>query len=226
MSRTARVAPGGMLFHVLNRGTGRRQLFNKASDYSTFESILEETLTKRAMRICAYCLLPNHWHMILWPEADGDLAAFMHRLTITHVTRWQKQQSVVGEGHLYQGRFKSFAVESEDYYYQVLRYVERNALRANLAKQAEDWKWGSLWRCTHGTIQQRALIADWPLPRPRHWVEHVNRPQTDAEILAIRQSLLRGQPFGSPAWVQQTATALGLESTLREPGRPRKQSAE
>ncbi len=166
--------------------------------------------------------MPNHWHFVLWPEADDHLAAFMQRLSVTHVTRWQKHRRVVGEGHLYQGRFKSFPIETEDYFYQVLRYVERNALRSNLCARAEEWRWGSLWRRVHGSAEQRLLLSDWPLPRPRQWVEHVNRAQTDAEMNAIRRCVLRGQPFGSPNWVERTAKTLGLESTLRRPGRPRK----
>ena len=131
MPRTARVAPGGMVFHVLNRGVGRRRIFDKDADYAAFEAIVEETLAKCPMRICAYCWMPNHWHFVLWPEADDHLAAFMQRLSVTHVTRWQKHRRVVGEGHVYQGRFKSFPIETEDYFYQVLRYVERNALRTS-----------------------------------------------------------------------------------------------
>lgn len=222
MPRTARVAPGGMVFHVLNRGVGRRRLFDTEADYAAFEAIVAETLAKCPMRICAYCLMPNHWHFVLWPKGDDDLAAFMQRLTVTHVTRWQKHRHVVGEGHLYQGRFKSFPIEADDYFYQVLRYVERNALRANLAERAEEWQWGSLWRRVHGSAEQNSLLSAWPLPRPRLWVEHVNLPQTDAEVNAIRRSVLRGQPFGSSHWGQQTAKSLGLESTLRAPGRPRK----
>ena len=104
-----------------------------------------------------------------------------------------------------------------------MRHVERNALRANLCQRAEEWRWGSLWRRVHGTPEQRALLSDWPVPRPRQWVEHVNRPQTDAEVNAIRLSVVRGQPLGSPTWVQKAAKVLGLESTLRPRGRPRKQ---
>ena len=209
-----------MVFHVLNRGVGRRRILNKDADDAAFEDILAKTLEKCPMRICSYCLMPNHWHFVMWPEGDADLGVFMQRLCVTHVTRWQKHRHVVGEGHLYQARFKSFPVETEDYFYQLLRYVERNALRANLCQRAEDWRWGSLWRRAHGTPDQRALLSDWPVPR--QWAKHINRPQTNAEVNAIRMSVLRGQPLGSPTWVQKAAKALGLKSTLRPRGRPRK----
>jgi len=213
-----------MVYHVLNRGVGRRKLFEKPADYAAFEEIVQETLAKHPLRICAHCLMPNHWHFVLWPKTDDDLAAFMQRLTVTHVTRWQKAHRTVGEGHLYQGRYKSFPVETDDYFYQVLRYVERNALRANLSARAEDWRWCSLWIREHGTAEQRAWLSDWPLRRSKQWVKWVNEPQTEAEVTAIRRCVRRGQPFGSERWIERTAKALGLESTLRARGRPRRDS--
>ena len=186
MPRTSRVTPGGMVFHVLNRGVGRQRLFDKPADDAAFESILEETLANQPMRICNYCLMPNHWHLILWPEADGDLAAFMQRLTVTPVTRWQKHRHRVGEGHVYQGRFKSFPVETDEYFSQVAHYVERNALRANLVERAEDWQWSSLWRRECGTPDQHRWLGSWPLSRPRNWAALVNEPQAEAELQALR----------------------------------------
>lgn len=121
-----------MVFHVLNRGVARMQVFEKTGDYQAFEHVLKEALEESPMRICAYCLMPNHWHLLLWPEHDGDLAAFMHRLTNRHVRRWQKNRHYVGLGHVYQGRYKSFPVEEDTHFLAVARYVERNALRANL----------------------------------------------------------------------------------------------
>jgi len=222
MPRTARIAPGGMVCHVINRGVGKNDLFFKEDDYLAFERVIQETLEKRPMRIMSYCLMRNHWHFVLWPENDGDLARFMQRLTVTHVTRWQKHYNLVGFGHVYQGRFKSFPVETDEYFYQVNRYVERNALRANLVKRAEEWSWGSLWIQKYGTTEHRGMISDWPLPRPRQWIKYVNEPETEAELLALRRSSIRGTPYGSMDWVEKTAKKLGLEATLRSPGRPKK----
>ena len=221
MPRSARVAPGGMVFHVLNRGVGRMRLFHKDGDYQAFEDIVAETLEKRPMRICGFCLMPNHWHFVLWPEKNGQLAAFMQRLTITHARRWQEHRRRVGYGHLYQSRYKSFPVQSDDYFYHVIRYVERNALRAELAERAEEWRWSSIWRRVNGTREQKGLLGEWPVSRPRNWTQLVNQPQTEAEVEAVRRALRRGQPFGDSDWVQKTAKRLGLESTLRAPHRPR-----
>jgi len=222
MPRTGRIAPGGMVFHVLNRGVGRMRLFLKDPDIEAFERTIERTLESCPMRICAYCLMSNHWHLVVWPERDGDLGRFMQKLTITHVRNWQENRQRVGYGHLYQGRYKSFPVESDEHFYQVTRYVERNALRANLVSRAEEWRWSSLWRRVHGRSEDRGWLGKWPLPQPRAWVALVNEPQTEAELAAIRRSVIRGQPYGSDAWVKTTAAQLGLDSTLRSRGRPRK----
>ena len=206
-----------MLFHVLNRGVGRMRLFLKEGDFEAFERVIAQTLETRPMRIIAYCLLSNHWHMVLWPERDGDLAAFMQKLTITHARNWQVNRRRVGYGHLYQGRYKSFPIEGDEHFYQVVRYVERNALRANMVRRAEKWRFSSLWRRLHGEAD---VLSDWPLPRPRSWLQYVNQPQSEAELEAIRRSVQRGQPYGGDAWSRATATRLGLESTFRPRGRP------
>jgi putative transposase len=222
MPRAARVTPGGLVYHVLNRGVGRNRLFWKDADFAAFEGILEETLAIRPMRICSYCLMPNHWHLILWPEQDGDLAPFMQRLTVTHVTRWQRNKRQVGYGHVYQGRYKSFPIETDEYFYTAARYVERNPLRAGLVTNVDAWRWSSLWRRLHGTRDEKQLLAKWPLALPRQWLEHVEQPLNEAELEAVRRSVQKGKPLGSAGWTQRTAKRLGLESTLRQRGRPRK----
>ncbi len=137
-----------MVFHVLNRSVGRRLLFTKDKDFLAFERVVEETLRTRRMRLCAYCLMPNHWHFVVWPERDGDLSAFMQQLTNMHVKRWKEHRHEIGYGHLYQGRYKCFPVETEDYFYQVVRYVERNALRqprgaSGIVALVESAPWGA-----------------------------------------------------------------------------------
>jgi putative transposase len=219
MPRIARIAPGGMLFHVLNRGVGRMQIFDSDEDFRAFGRVLEETLRVAPMRICAYCWLPNHWHFVLWPERDGDLSSFMQRMANMHTQRWQRAKLQVGYGHLYQGRFKSFPIEDDEHFYAVVRYVERNALRSGLAAHAEDWRWGSLYQRVRKA--SGPSLCDWPLPRPRDWAEQVNTPQTEAEMEAIRRCVRRGSPFGGVGWVEQTAEKLDLRSTLRVRGRPR-----
>lgn len=218
MPRTARVAPGGMAFHVLNRGVGKMQIFDHAGDYAAFERVVEETLRVAPIRICAFCWMSTHWHFVLWPQSDGDLQEFMQRMTNMHTQRWQRAKRRVGYGHLYQGRYKSSPIETDEHFYAVVRYVERNALRAGLVTRAEDWRWGSLHRRLAG--QRVPLLAEWPLPEPTNWCDLVNQPQTEAELDAIRHCVRRGCPHGSSAWVDQAAERLGLQPTLRPRGRP------
>ena len=210
------------MFHVLNRGVGRMKLFRKDGDYEAFEAIVEKTLITCPMRICSYCLMPNHWHFVLWPKNDGDLARFMQKLTVTHVRNWQEHRRRVGYGHVYQGRYRSFPVETDESFYRVARYVERNAMRSGLSDDAESWRWGSMWRRVHGTADQRRLLSDWPVARPRHWRRLVNTPVSEEELEAIRRSVNRGCPYGSDRWASRTGKRLGLESTMRPRGRPRK----
>ncbi|MBI3410453.1 MAG: transposase [Planctomycetes bacterium] len=223
MPRHARSAPGGYVYHALNRAVARLPLFQKDEDYRAFERVLVEAMHKHATRILAYCLMPNHWHFVLWPRRDEELTAFLRWLTHTHTQRWHAHYHTAGSGHLYQGRFKAFPIEENNHLYSVLRYVERNALRANLVKRAEAWRWSSLAHRLGGDADPiRRLLHAWPVPMPRDWLARVNRAQSQAELEALRRSLTRGQPFGSESWQARTTKKLGLEYTLRRQGRPRK----
>jgi putative transposase len=221
MPRRARNAPGGFVYHALNRAVARLPLFQKPADYAAFERLLAEALAKYPTRLLAYCLMPNHWHLVLWPEQDGEMTAFLRWLTLTHSMRWHAHYHTAGTGHIYQARYKSFPVETDDHLYTVLRYVERNALRANLVGRAEAWRWGSLWR-RQGRGAGPLTLHPWPVPLPGDWLERVNAPQSAGEVEAVRRAVVRGSPFGSPAWQVATAQRLGLEATLRPKGRPKK----
>src|SRR5688572_18775236 len=145
MPRKPRVCPGGMVFHVMNRSVGRVTLFKTDADYAAFEAILAGAVQRFDMRLLAYCLMPNHFHQVLWPRRDGDVSQFMRWLTVTHSNRWHANHRTTGTGHLYQGRFKSFPVETDNHLLGLWRYVERNALRAGLVKRSRQWRWSSLW---------------------------------------------------------------------------------
>jgi putative transposase len=219
MPRRLRFASGGYVYHVLNRAVGRAKLFNKQGDYAAFEKVLRQAHDFVPMRLLAYCALPNHWHLLLWPQRDGELSEYLRWLTVTHTQRWHAHHHTSGTGPLYQGRFKSFPVAADDHCYTVGRYVERNALRAGLVPQAEKWRWSSLW---HRWQQSEGLLlADWPLPVPADWIAYVNGVETEGELEALRRCVLRGAPYGASRWQRQTAKRLGLEASLRARGRPR-----
>src|SRR5208283_3221818 len=205
MSRPRQHSPGGMVFHVLNRGVGRRVLFTKDEDFLAFERVVEETLRTRRMRLCAYCLMSNHWHFVVWPERDGDLPAFMQQVTNTRMKRWKEHRHEIGYGHLYQGRYKCFPVETEEYFYQVVRYVERNALRANLVERAESWRWSSLRRC-----EARRPGVSHPLDVAF---------ATPHRLAANCQPTARGSRSGGVALLRQSRSALQRSSLGHRHGR-------
>jgi putative transposase len=225
MGRPLRAVQGGWVYHVLNRANAGLPIFRQPEDYEAFERILEEGVERYETRLLAYCLMPNHWHCVVWPREDGELSRFVGWVTLTHRQRWHAHRGSVGAGHVYQGRFKSFPVQEDDHFYTVCRYVERNALRAKLVRRAEAWRWGSLWRMTRGKPESRRLISNWPAPRPRRWREWVNQPHSEVELKAICKSIARSCPFGVESWTHQAVEELSLEITLRPRGRPRKDPA-
>jgi putative transposase len=221
MPRQARVTPGGLAYHVLNRAVAGLPLFRKEADYEAFERIMTEAHGLHPTRIVAWCLMQNHWHFVLWPREEGEVTAFMRWLTHTHAMRWHVAHGTVGRGHLYQGRFKSFPIQEDEHFLTVCRYVERNALTAGVADRAEDWRWGSLWARRHGDQRLKAILSDWPMERPAGWVRLVNEPMTEKEVDAIRACVARNRPYGNQQWQDQQAKRLGLLHTLRCEGRPR-----
>ena len=227
MPRTARQAPGGIVFHVLNRGVGRRRIFEKDEDYAAFERVMGHALDAVPVRLLAYCLMPNHWHLLLCPQEDGQLGRFMQRLTMTHTRRWQEHYRQVGVGHLYQGRFKSFPVQEDAHFLVVARYIERNALRASLVAQAQEWRWSSLWRRVgRGGDGDRVPLpmAVWPVEQPMDWLTWVNEPQSEKELEALRASVAKGRPYGQRQKWQEIddPTPRPPVRSYRRTGRPKK----
>lgn len=219
MPRTARASVGGMCYHVLNRGNGRAEVFHKDGDFSAFLDLMVAANERLPLRILGYVLMPNHFHLVLWPHGDGDLSRWMQWLLTSHVRRYHRHYE--GSGHVWQGRFKAFPIEQDEHLLTVLRYVERNPLRAGLVRRAEAWPWSSLsWRQTG---KRPELLSAWPIACPRNWLAHVNVIQGDLELTDLRRSAARGAPFGDERWRERIAKRLGLESSLRPRGRPKKQ---
>ncbi|MCA9065595.1 MAG: transposase, partial [Planctomycetaceae bacterium] len=176
MPRRPRICPAGMCFHVLNRAVARLTLFEKPEDYEAFERVLEEAVARVPLPVLSYLVMPNHWHFVVRPQTDSELSEFFRWLTHTHTMRWHAHYHTEGTGHLYQGRFKTFPVEDYVHLLVVIRYVERNALRANLVRKAEDWKYSSLWRRMNAKGTETSILSDWPVARPRQWRALINKP--------------------------------------------------
>lgn len=224
MGRALRTDVGGYVYHALNRANARAKIFKTDKDYQLFETVVEEAKDRAGMRILSYKIMPNHWHFVLYPEKDGDITKFMGWLTLTHTQRFHSNKKTVGQGHLYQGRYKSFLCQDDHYFLRLVRYVERNALRAGLVKKAQDWRWSSVWRRESGTEKQKGLLDSWPVEMPKNYLKWLNEPQPQSEEDAIRKSIRRGNPYGEDSWVEKMIKNFKLEITVRGRGRPKKGS--
>jgi putative transposase len=211
-----------MIYHVLNRGNGRMRLFHKRGDYEAFERVLGEGLDRYPVELLTYCLMPNHWHFVVRPKTDEALGRWIGWVGVTHVRRHHEHYRTRGGGHLYQGRFKSFPVAEDDYLLALCRYVEGNPLRAGLVERAEQWQWSGLWRRAHRS--EGLCLSAWPVERPRNWIARVNRGLNEEQLEGLRTCVRRGRPLGAETWVRRAAARLGLDFTLRGPGRPRKKA--
>ncbi len=222
MPRTLRITVGGEIYHVINRANGRLQIFNTKEDYQLFEKLLLDTKELMDMRILAYVIMPNHFHRILFPRSDGDLTTFMQRLTNSHTRKVHSITKTNGSGHLYQGRYKSFLVESNKYLVILIKYVECNPVRAKLSLLCEDWQWGSAYRKLRGTTKEKTLLDEPPTELPSRYSEWINTVEDEKVVQLIRVCVVKGSPYGGESWKEKMIATHKLESTLKSPGRPRK----
>lgn len=220
MPRAKRITLGGYTYHVLNRANGRLRIFRKDADFLAFEQILAEGIERFGMRVCGYCIMSNHWHFVLWPVDDGDLSKFMRWVTLTHTQRYHTSHGTVGTGHLYQGRFKSFPVQDDGHYLTVLRYIEANPLRAEIVKRARDWPWSSF--AVRQGAESLFELSDGPVKLPRRWGKLVDEAIKPEWLGVLENSIRRGAPFGDLNWQAVTVKKMGLESTMKPRGRPKK----
>ena len=222
MPRNARVDLAAYPYHVINRAVIRLKIFDTDTEFELFENLIQKTCEENGMRLLAYAIMPNHWHFLLYPQKKGDFAIFMHRLTSAHTRKVKSRTKTIGTGPLYQGRYKSFIIQKDPHFLTVLKYIERNAVRAGLVKRADDWRWGSAWRRLHGTVKQKKLLATPPVPLPTNYRNWINTPEPRETLEQLRASVNKGAPFGSESWVEKTVKQFNLGSTLRNSGRPKR----
>ena len=220
MPRAPRSIFANEYYHVLNRANRKAEVFHEPFDYHAFVALMAKAQERLELPILAACVMPNHVHLVVRPNASHDIARWTQWLFATHARHYHEKYRTTG--HVWQGRFKSFLVQDDHYLLTVLRYVERNALRAKLVDAAENWAWGSLnWR---GRRDSPITLTPAPIDLPRWWMGFVNQPQTAAEVEAIRTSLRRQRPFGDPEWVERKAGEHGIQQSLTSVGRPRKRA--
>jgi putative transposase len=218
MPRAARDSLGGYCYHVINRGNARRTVFRKDGDYAAFVKLLGEAGERVDVRLLAFCLMPNHFHLALWPRRDGDLSQYMMWLTTAHVRRYHQRYH--SSGHVWQGRFRAFPIQADDHLLTVRRYIERNPVRAGLVKRAEDWRWSSVASAREGL----PILTSRPVRHGEVWLSYVNEAQTEAEVESWRECIRRRRPYGMEKWARRIAGKMGLGARLRPRGRPPKQA--
>ncbi len=196
MARQARIDLGNYVYHVINRSNGRVKIFHSKTDYQDFEYLLNEIRETYDIRILAYVIMPNHWHLLLYPINDGSMSKALHWLGTSHARRHHTRKETIGGGRLYQGRYKSFLVQEDVHLLTVLKYIERNPVRAKLTTKPETWKWGSAYRRIHGTVIEKKLLAELPVEMPSNYHRWINTPEPSEELKKVRNSVNKGVAYG------------------------------
>jgi putative transposase len=219
MPRQRRISPDGFVQHVVNRGDHRETLFHKPADFRAFLALTAESAFRVPMRILAYCIMRNHFHLLLWPYHGIDLPAYMQLLMNLHIQRYLRHYPPASRGHIYQGRYTNSLVQGDWNLLRVMRYVEGNALAAGIVRRAEHYRWSSASR--HAAEPSRPTLIDGPIARPPDWLAFVNSTPSPDELIRIKQSARRGAPYGSEEWTKEVLCRYDLEHTVRPRGRPR-----
>lgn len=228
MPRQPRPIADGLVYHALNRGNNRHCVFADDADHFAFLHALAQTQLRYPFALFAYALMGNHFHLVLRPGPGQSISRILQSLTVAHTWRYHRRHG--SSGHVWQGRFKSPVIQQDAHLLTVLRYVEANPLRAGLVADLADYPWTSY--AAHGFGRPDPLLTEPPgwsnLPgadaaaRQAWWREWVHAPLTERELAALRRSVVSGRPFGAEGWSRQQVAELGLQFSVRSPGRPRK----
>lgn len=221
MTRKPRIDVGQEIYHVLNRSVAKQHIFKTPEDYKLFEDVLTETVEITETKLLAYCVMSNHWHIVLQTRNDGDLSTFMKRLSAVHTQRYRSITKTIGQGPVYQGRYKSFIVDQDNHLLSLLSYVERNPLAANLVKNPLDYRYSSLYRRYKGTSKEKEILANWPMEEPEDYLSIIKKPLSNTETEKLERSLQKEVPFGDEAYVLHNAKKFKISNILRGKGRPR-----
>ncbi len=227
MGRLPRLVADGLVYHAINRGNNRHPVFRAAADFAGFLEILQNTQTRFPFRLYAYCLMTNHFHLVLEPGPGQSISRILQSLTVAHTWRVHRQKESVG--HVWQGRFKSPVVQDDEHLLTVMRYVEANPLRAGLVTDLANYRWSS-YRA-HALGEPNDLLTEAPVwqglgrseaARQAKWRRWVHAPLSAKELATIRKAVVSGRPYGTPAWVERMARKLAVDLTARPRGRPPK----
>ena len=221
MARIARVVAQGYPHHVTQRGNRRQQVFFGDEDYETYLALLAEWCGQNEVDVWAYCLMPNHVHLMVVPHSPEGLAKAIGE-THRRYTRFIN----FGEGwrgYLWQGRFASFPMD-QPYALACARYIELNPVRAKLVKRPEQWPWSSAR--AHLKKEYGPLIrSSKPLRSPKEWASLLKEGMTELELESIRRGQRTGRPLGSESFLERLEKVLERPLKKQKPG-PKKKNEE
>jgi putative transposase len=221
MSRWRRILPDGIIQHVVNRGAKRGLLFHQPADCEGFLELLVDASEHHPVSLVGFTLMKNHFHLLVRPKEGKALSEYMQWLMNAHIRQYRQQYGGRGEGHIYQGRYRSSLVETVPDLLRAMRYVEANAVRAGFVERAEDWPWCSLGRTA--TVSGRPLLDPAMSHRSEEWLELVNTPMEQLDLDAIRNAVRQGLPFAQPTPATDDAS-MSSTPPRRDRGRPRKRT--
>ena len=226
MPRPLRPIADGLVYHVINRGNNRQPVFLDDGDCFAFLKAIGELKERKPFELYGYCLMGNHIHLLLRPQAE-PISRIMQSLLVSHTQRYHRHHQ--SGGHVWQGRFKSPVIQDDDHLLAVLRYIEANPLRARMTELAGDYRWSSF--AAHGLgksdplldrVEAYEALAVQRAARLRRWSAYVHQTPDEAELSSIRRSSDTGLPLGDRGWVERLSKRLHLDLTIRPRGRPRK----
>jgi len=228
MGRLPRAIDDGLVYHALNRVNNRAAVFGDDDDHLAFLQALAATKQRYPFRLFGYCLMTNHFHLLLRPELGQSISRILQSLTVAHTWRYHKGHQT--SGHVWQGRFKSPVIQDDMHLLIVLRYIEANPLRARMVPDPAQYGWSSFQH--HGLGKEDPLLSTFPEwehlgrtdgERRRRWRAMVRAVQDESELSTVRQSVRTGRPFGATDWTDRIAERLGIDLSPRPRGRPRKE---
>lgn len=233
MGRPPRITIPNLYFHILNRGNNKQLTFRDESDYFHYIKLIKRYKEKFNFKLYHFSLMPNHVHFQKEPIKDGDISRIMQRLTLAHTRYFNTKYQTVG--HVWQGRFKSQLIDSDEYFLYCGLYIEANPVRAGLVKKPEDWKWSSYNFYAHGKCDKLIekiidpdpfyiALADEPNKRQELYRARVETVLQESFIKNFRDQMNKGI-YGSQEFVEKVKKMYGV-GIAKKRGRPRKGESE
>jgi putative transposase len=214
MARMARVVVPGIPYHITQRGNRRQDTFFREGDYRLYRHLLSDQCARNSVRVWAYCLMPNHVHLVVVPQHPDGLHKALgeaHRRYTRHINVREDWR-----GYLWQGRFASFPMD-ERHLIAAVRYVELNPVRAHLCDTAVQWPWSSARAHLRGRDDE--LVAVAPMASLiGNWEAYLSLGAQSEEFDAFRRHARTGRPLGSDAFVERLEQVTGRRLRKRKPG--------